>query len=307
MSRSLSEADYIARINAKCGDRYTLNGWAGEYNKFRTRASATCNSCSYEWSTPIDQLMKGGGCPKCAPKSKSNNVGSGEYEARINKNGKFKFVAWSSGFSDQSSVALIECVDCSHRWERQAAGASKRKTTGCPQCSARVKSETRRMGEQDRIDQINEIDGVRFIQWHSGYRNKRSKAVCECNEGHQWPASIHHLLTSKSGCPECAKSGFSKSKPATLYILKSLCGDYLKVGITGDEKTRFTRLRAVTPFEWEVHSTVNFDIGLHAAEMESLLHSQLDRPVLEERFEGYTEWFECNDNAIEKINNALMR
>ena len=56
-----------------------------------------------------------------------------------------------------------------------------------------------------RIEQINSIQGIEFVEWHSEYLGIESKAVVRCDiDGFIWSTKVAHLLKSGSGCPQCA-------------------------------------------------------------------------------------------------------
>lgn len=63
----------------------------------------------------------------------------------------------------------------------------------------------KRIPESLRIQQINGLPNIEFIQWADEYKGNSSKAVIRCKiDNHVWTARIAHLLDSGSGCPECA-------------------------------------------------------------------------------------------------------
>lgn len=58
----------------------------------------------------------------------------------------------------------------------------------------------------ERIEQINKIDSIEFVSWHSGYKNNNSKANVRCKfDGFEWCASVHSLVNHGYGCPNCSK------------------------------------------------------------------------------------------------------
>lgn len=80
-----------------------------------------------------------------------------------------------------------------------------------------------------------------FLGWVDGYVNSRSKAHISCEEHGSWPISVSKFIDRGQRCPKCATSGFNRSKPAYLYILKvvgehEFCG----YGITCDFDRRIS-------------------------------------------------------------------
>lgn len=64
----------------------------------------------------------------------------------------------------------------------------------------------KRIPEEIRIQQINELPNIEFIKWESFHKNTNSKAIVRCSiDGHEWAASINNLVDGGYGCPKCSK------------------------------------------------------------------------------------------------------
>lgn len=64
---------------------------------------------------------------------------------------------------------------------------------------------TARIPAHVREQQINDLPNITFVRWDGEYRNNRSRAVCHCDNGHEWGASVNSLLkVNGHGCPKCA-------------------------------------------------------------------------------------------------------
>lgn len=79
------------------------------------------------------------------------------------------------------------------------------------------------------------------------------------------------------------------NKPAYIYELISKCGNYKKIGITNDLKTRLERLRKDTPFEFDFIDAKFYQDGQKVWELEKHLKSEFQTPF-KDKFPGYTEW-----------------
>lgn len=57
-----------------------------------------------------------------------------------------------------------------------------------------------------REEQLSRVPGATFVGWRDGYRNAHSKAIMVCDYGHEWVASVSHLVDVKcaTGCPKCS-------------------------------------------------------------------------------------------------------
>lgn len=63
----------------------------------------------------------------------------------------------------------------------------------------------KRIPEEIRIEQINNLPNIKFIKWQKDYRGSESKAIVRCDaDGFSWPAKVSHLINGGSGCPQCA-------------------------------------------------------------------------------------------------------
>ena len=61
------------------------------------------------------------------------------------------------------------------------------------------------VSEQERIEQINAKQNIKFVRWDGEYKGKRSKAICRCEiDGYEWSTSVDNLVNRGTGCPRCA-------------------------------------------------------------------------------------------------------
>jgi hypothetical protein len=92
------------------------------------------------------------------------------------------------------------------------------------------------------------------------------KVAWLCSAGHGYSATVSSRTNMRSGCAECAPSGFSPDSAAWLYLLAMPGGQVLKYGISNDVETRLDhhQRQGFT----EVVETIYFDVGADAAEVE---------------------------------------
>lgn len=69
---------------------------------------------------------------------------------------------------------------------------------------------TARIPQDVREQQINALDGLRFVRWVSSYSGSNTKTEILCDCGHSWVASPAKLLLAGTRCPECAKRKMSE-------------------------------------------------------------------------------------------------
>lgn len=62
-----------------------------------------------------------------------------------------------------------------------------------------------KISEQERIEQINAKQNIKFIRWDGEYKNAFTRALCRCDiDGFEWSATIHDLVNGGTGCPRCS-------------------------------------------------------------------------------------------------------
>lgn len=105
------------------------------------------------------------------------------------------FVRWDCEYRNSLSKAVMRCSE-GHEWSARVDNLVQ--GSGCPKCAGLY-----HYSASERIDQLNALDGVRFIRWDGEYLNAHSKAVMCCSEGHEWSSSISDL-SQGSRCPKCS-------------------------------------------------------------------------------------------------------
>lgn len=109
-----------------------------------------------------------------------------------------RFVRWVGEYVNQRSKVVMQC-DKGHEWLGTVTGLIDARR-GCPKCAGKYVYST-----TEREAQLNALPGKRFVSWDGPYRNNRSNAVMQCDNGHNWSASVSNLLDHGKGCPKCAR------------------------------------------------------------------------------------------------------
>lgn len=208
-------------------------------------------------------------------------------EQQINNLPNITFVRWDGDYRNNKSKCVCRC-DAGHEWKASVAHLVSN-GRGCPRCALRNVSERFRTPEIERITQINSIDGISFVRWCGEYRSNKSRVVCRCDKGHEWIAVINSIVDTGRRCPQCASSGYDRTKPATLYALRSKCGSMVKIGISNNTEQRHAVLKRKTPFAFECVELCHGDGGM-VATLEKVLHGLMEPIVFDTPFDGYTEW-----------------
>lgn len=117
--------------------------------------------------------------------------------------------------------------------------------------------------------------------------------------GTEWSTKVSNALHLGSGCGHCAKqaqvrahqeANIDDSLQAHVYLLRSVCGKFCKVGFTQDLKKRVAKVRRSTPFA--IREEVELLFTGNAREAFAFEYDIL-RASTSARFSGFsgaTEW-----------------
>ena len=171
---------------------------------------------------------------------------------------------------------------------------------GCPSCGG-----TKKYTNQSFIEKAKEIHGDNFDYSKVKYTNSRTKIIITCPEHgdfEQTPSS--HLQTV--GCPGCAEYGFDRTKVGFLYVLRSDCGRYMKIGITNKPNQRQAQLSRATPFLFKRIELIEGQ-GDWIADLEKEILAEHQPADFTEKFDGSTEWRLWNSNVVNQIKQEKFK
>lgn len=170
------------------------------------------------------------------------------------------------------------------------------KQRGCPTCGGSLKR-----SEQNAVETVKKKcsdKGYDFIKFTKGYVNKNSRMIVLCRTHGEWSTTFNNFVNNNRCCSDCSISGFRNHNVGYLYHLRSKCGNFSKIGITNNIKTRMYKLKPSTPFEFDLVDSVEFEKGSHARLIEKSLHECFTSAGLK-GFDGCTEWFN-SDPSIDR-------
>lgn len=266
--------------------------WHDTYSGNSSKAVVRCLVDGYSWSARIsDMISHGSGCPQCA----GNRRWTGEERIeQINKLDNIEFVSWIGKYKTCESKAKVRCSVDGFEWD-SSVGNLLHSESRCTYCLG-----LRKWTEQERINQINSIGGVKFISWVSTYKGRHSRLIAECLiDGGRWTATVSGLVNARNGCPRCAKYGYQLDKKGYLYALRSECGLYVKVGISNNPSRRHRQLERSTPFEFSLIEQIS-GVGEMIANLEKHFHSKYESACFT-GFDGATEWLVCTDDLLKEL------
>lgn len=257
----------------------------------RQKVEVSCNSCGNVNSVVLVNMSNDPrGCLSC---KRSEN---------------FEYVVSnleSRGFFDvkkNNKKITYKCIKCSND-EYVAAGvcdgvfSSEWGNLKAGQTACRCSVKPNLTESQQKLRLLRVLRGrASFVRWKDGSYNNKSKVVLDCEHHGQWDANLSDILHSASGCPSCAKTGYSDKLPGTLYILKSK--RFLKVGITNlSGKDRKSYVSRKSKEEFEVLKEWKWEDGRTAQNIEKVVLAELRKTYKnpDYKFHGYTECFESLD------------
>ncbi|MDH5572515.1 MAG: hypothetical protein OEY89_12170 [Gammaproteobacteria bacterium] len=146
---------------------------------------------------------------------------------------------------------------------------------GCYECGVIASGDAKRSNAEEFIAKARMIHGEKYDYSLVEYVRSDTKVKIVCPEHGVFPQAPNDHIHQKSGCPDCAETGFNPNKPGLLYYLAISTddGDMLyKIGITNlsvEERFRGSDLARI-----RVVKIWRFDIGSVAATRESEILNQ---------------------------------
>lgn len=207
------------------------------------------------------------------------------------------FVAWENEFKGKDSKLVAHCPK--HGSFTLSMGHLMTSGTRCQSCGNLRKS----CSENEVMERIHEALSGRdwsFSRFVGGFNGYASRAIFNCDEHGEWEASIDTAYRHRCGCPSCAVTGFQNHKRSVVYALRSDCGGYLKIGISGKPKKRFLKLSRATPFGFDVIRIIRCS-GNKAISIESRIHSTFESAGFK-GWDGATEWLKYDPSIIDALN-----
>lgn len=265
-ARRKTTEQFIAKANAIHGDRYDYS--LVEYGGSAAKVSIICSEHGPFEQTPSEHLV-GSGCAKCGIRAgadarrktteqfitKANVVHSERYD--------YSLVEY---LSSQEKVTII-CPDHGPFVQTPNHHLGGK---GCCECGIVTSSDAKRSTTEQFIAKARMVHGDRYDYSLVEYvtNGQKVKIVCPDHGVFLQTPNVH--IDQRSGCADCAETGFNPSEPGLLYYLAITTDDgdtCYKIGITNlsiDERFRGTDLARI-----RVVKSWRFAVGRFAAERES--------------------------------------
>ena len=230
----------------------------------REKKSWKCKSHGHTWdATPKSRTTEGSNCPYCA----NYLIWKGFNDLKS----KFPEIAAEADGWDPSTIGvgtdkkmLWKCKHYGHSWKATVVGRTSR-NHGCPYCSNSkllVGFNDLKTRFPDFAKQANGWDPSTVLA------GSTKRKPWKCEKGHTWKVSPAQRINYKTGCPDCAETGFNPGKPAWFYLLQRP-GEQ-QFGITN---VLSERLKTHARDNWEVVETT----GPHPGERVQATEDELKK------------------------------
>jgi predicted Zn-ribbon and HTH transcriptional regulator len=196
-----------------------------------SKAKARCLACDYAWVVEVGSVAGGSGCPKCGTEKSrfSRHLDPEVWIARATKAN----LKWVELPTNNSAKRMIQCQKCAYSWKvipQTISGGA-----GCPVCSGVVVEESTWLA---RATSVN----IRWLEIPTSARRPTPAECLRC--GLVWKPNPGGV-TSGSGCPDCAETGFKVGQPGLFYLVERSAAKgraARKIGITNvtSSKVRLT-------------------------------------------------------------------
>ena len=248
--------------------------------------------------------LQGVGCPHCGTESMVNKRVRRVHEFINLANNKHNHLYDYSLVEYINSQTKIK-IKCKIHGLFEQSPSNHLRGKGCPLCANMVTGNKLRSNAETFISRANTVHNNQYDYSKVKYVNARSSVTITCSEHGCFLQSPDNHLKGV-GCPGCAKSGFDRNKTGFLYVLRSDCGRYMKIGITHNPKQRYNKLKRDTPFSFKRIELIEGP-GDQIADLEKELLSCYQPAEFTETFDGYSEWRLWDDSIRHKLISFMNK
>ena len=293
--KKLTTQEFIDRARAVHGDKY---GYAfSVYRSTHQKLIINCPEHGVFEQSPANHLSSHG-CPDCGLINISLTKRSNK-ESFVNKARQIhgnKYCYSKVLYINNSSKVIILCHE---HGEFTQVPTSHLRGNGCPMCAGKNK-DTGSIIKEFRLVHGRTYDYDKVV-----YSGAHNKVTVRCEKHGDFVVSPANHLKGR-GCPGCTKTGFDRTRSASLYVLRSCCGRYMKIGITHNPKQRHNKLKRDTPFSFRCVELIE-GTGEQMANLEKKLLAEYQPVEFAETFDGSTEWRLWDDSVRHKLLTVTIR
>jgi len=295
--KKLTTQEFIDRARAVHGDKY---GYAFvSYVKNSIGIQIHCKKHGLFNQTPADHLS-GRECLRCSYEKRRNKQSSNTQDF-IEKSKRIHGEKYCYSKTLYESHSKKVNIICRIHGVFEQTPNSHLSGRGCSVCSKK-----KQYTNDSFIKKAREVHGDDTYDYGLvEYTNCKNKVTIICNvHGSFMQEASSHL--NGVGCPGCAKTGFDRTSIGFLYVLRSECGQYMKIGITNKPDQRNAQLSRSTPFSFKRIELIEGS-GELIANLEKELLAEYRPAEFTKTFDGYSEWRLWDDSIRHKLISFMNK
>ena len=286
MPAKLTAQEFIDRARAVHGDKYDYS--FSVYRSSKTKVFIHCPEHGMFEQSPANHLS-GAGCPGCANKNRAESKKL-TTELFIQKARETHGNRYGYAFSVYISSTEEIMIYCPEHGMFEQIAASHLSGKGCSVCSGNKKHDN-----DSFIEKAIEVHGDKYDYSMVNYTGNKNKVKIVCPEHGVFEQRPKNHINGR-GCLGCASFGFDITGVGFLYVLRSDCGQYMKIGITNNPERRHTELTRDTPFSFKRIELIECP-GEQIANLEKELLAEYQPVEFDSQFNGYSEWRLWDDSV----------
>lgn len=287
----LNTHDFIRKAVKVHGDKYDYSQC--EYKGSKTQLVVICPSHGEFKQTPNNHL-RSGGCNKCGYELISKNTTrSNETFIKLAKSAhgdKYDY----TGTMYKSALAKV-VIKCKIHGDFTVEANSHLKGAECRKCSLISQGIGRRSNSEEFTNKARSLHGDTYDYSTVDYITSCEGVNITCNIHGVFEQTPNDHLDG-CGCPLCNVGGYKSNIEGYLYLMRSECGEHIKIGISNNIKKRTMELGRATPFAFNLIEYVKGD-GNAIRLSEKILHSMFESSGFK-GFDGCTEWFKFDESIF---------
>ena len=293
---------FVVKSKKIHGEKYDYSSVV--YVDAKTKVFIRCMTHGIFQQTPDSHICQKSGCPTCSINERSKN----------NTHTVCDFIMDATSLhGDKYDYSLVHYVNaktkikinCHEHGVFEQTPFNHLSGRGCPKCADKIRADAKRYDTDSFIAKAHTVHGNIYGYGKIKYTDSISKVIIVCSEHGDFEqiASAH---ISGQGCPGCAKYGFDRTRSASLYVLRSDCGRYMKIGITHNPKQRYNKLKRDTPFSFKRIELIEGP-GEQIANLEKELLAEYRPAEFTETFDGYSEWRLWSESIRHKLISFMNK
>ena len=293
--KRLVSSEFVLKAQSVHKDRYNYS--LVEYKNNKTKVVIICPKHGEFIQTPLSHL-NGHGCGSCRSDymSKVLKMNNCDFVKKAKSIHGEKYDYSKAGYTLLKNSVKIICKK--HGMFDQNAH-NHLQGAGCPDCAKETPEHVIKERKINFINKSRLVHSNCYCYDNVTYINTSTKVKIKCKKhGFFYQTPADH--SKGHGCPGCAKHGFDRTKKGFLYVLRSDCGKYMKIGVSNNPNQRNHQLSRDTPFSFRRIELIEGD-GKSIAELEKRLLGLFEKVVFKNKFPGSTEWRVWSDQVRKNI------